>query len=123
LDRKELVRKYKETPRPAGVYRIVLNPSQRTLLGASRDARAMLNRTQTQLAMSSHPNRRLQNDWDVDGAGGFEFEVLDLLPPSDDPNHDVSADLQTLLELWMDKLQIGQVPRTSRVRAAANRRF
>ena len=100
MGRKELVRTYKETPRPAGIYRVVHQPSQRILLGA------MLNRTRAQLSMSSHPNRQMQADWDADGEGGFVFEVLDLLQPSDDPNLDVNDDLQTLLELWVEKLQI-----------------
>ena len=66
----------------------------------------MHNRTRAQLSMSSHPNRQMQADWDADGEGGFVFEVLDLLQPSDDPNLDVNDDLQTLLELWVEKLQI-----------------
>jgi len=106
MGRRELVRRYKETPRPAGVYRVVHQPSRRILLGVSPDAPAMLNCTRAQLTMSSHPNRQLQRDWDADGEGGCAFEVLDLLPPSDDPNNDVGEDLQTLLELWVEKLQI-----------------
>lgn len=106
MGRKELVRRYRDTPRPAGVYRVVHQPSQRTLLGVSPDAPAMLNRVRAQLSMSSHPNRQLQSDWDADGDAGFEFEVLDLLPPSDDPSEDLSEDLQTLLQLWVEKLEI-----------------
>jgi hypothetical protein len=106
MDRKELVRKYKETPRPAGVYRVVHLPSQRVLLGVSPDAQAMLNRTRAQLTMSSHPVGQLQSDWDADGEDGFEFEILDVLPPSKDLDEDATDDLQVLLELWADKLQI-----------------
>ena len=107
MDRKERVRRYRGTPRPAGVYRIVHRSTGRVMLGVSPDAPAMLNRTQAQLAMVTHPNRRLQGDWDANGVDGFEFEVVDLLPPSDDPNTDVSGDLATLLELWTEKTQIG----------------
>ncbi len=56
--------------------------------------------------MGSHPNRRMQADWDADGERGFEFEVLDLLPPLDNPDEDVREDLQTLLELWKENLRI-----------------
>ena len=106
MDRKDLVRKYKETPRPAGVYRVVHQPSQRVFLGVSPDVPAMFNRIRAQLAMSSHPNRQLQSDWDTDGAESFGFEILDLLTPPDDPTQDINADLQTLLELWTEKLQV-----------------
>lgn len=106
MDRKELVRRYKETPRPAGVYRVVHRSSGRTLLGASPDTRAMLNRIQAQLSLDSHPNKQLQADWDADGKDGFEFEVVDLLPPSVDPGRDVTDELETLLESWREKLGV-----------------
>ncbi len=106
MDRKEARRKYKETARPAGVYRVLRKLSGRALLGASPDAPAMLNRIQAQLRMRSHPNRQLQADWASDGPEGFSFEVLDLLPPLDSPGQDPSDDLDTLVELWRDKLDL-----------------
>jgi hypothetical protein len=106
VDRKELIRKYKETPRPAGIYRVQHGPSGRTLLGSSPDAPAMLNRIRAQLRMKGHPNRSLQADWDRDGADAFLFEVVDLLPPPETADHDSSVDLATLETLWREKLQL-----------------
>jgi hypothetical protein len=106
MDRKEIARQYRETPRPAGVYRVVHRPTGRTLLGASVDAPAMLNRIRAQLGMQRHPNRQLQSDWDADGEAGFEFEVLDRLTPPGDPSHDMSDDLEILHDLWREKLQV-----------------
>lgn len=106
MDRKDLVRRYRETPRPAGVYRVTHRPSGRTKLGVSPDAQAMLNRIQAQLAMGSHPTNELQRDWDNDGEAAFDFEVVDVLPPPADPTADISDDLATLHELWQDKLHI-----------------
>ena len=67
---------------------------------------AILNRIRAQLGFGSHPSRQLQRDWDTDGEDGLEFEVLDRLPPSDDPGQDITRDLQALLELWQERLQI-----------------
>jgi hypothetical protein len=106
VDRRELVRSYKETPRPAGVYRVRHVRSGRTLLGASRDAPAMLNRTRAQLRMKSHPSRDLQADWDMDGPDAFVFEVVDLLPPSGAPDYDPGDDLAMLEALWREKLAL-----------------
>ena len=106
MDRKEIIRRYKETPRPAGVYRVIHRPSGRTLLGTSTDAPAMLNRIRAQLAMDSHPNKQLQRDWGFDGQEAFAFEVLDLLPAPDNPGEDINDDLETLHQLWLEKLQI-----------------
>ena len=53
----------------------------------------MLNRIRTHLNMNGHPNRQLQSDWKADGEDAFEFEVVDLLAPPDDPGRDISDDL------------------------------
>lgn len=104
MDRKALIREYKQTPRPAGIYRVRNTHSGKALVGASVDTRAMLNRQRAQLRMGMHPNRELQRDWETEGAEAFEFEVLDLLEPKDDPGYDPRADLKMLEELWLEKL-------------------
>lgn len=106
MDRKEMVRKYKETPRPAGIFRVQHIPSGRTLLGSSPDAPAMLNRIRAELKMKGHRNRSLQADWDADGPDAFLFEVVDLLPPPENAERDLDADLATLEELWIEKLAL-----------------
>ncbi len=106
MDRKELVRKYKQTLRPAGVYRVRHEPSGRTLFGTSSDAPAMLNRVRAQLRMNGHPNRALQADWDADGPDAFLFEVVDLLTPSEGPEHDQGKDLDVLEAMWREKLDL-----------------
>lgn len=106
MDRKEVIRRYRDQPRPAGVFRVLHKPSGRILLGASPDAPARLRRIQAQLEMTSHPNRDLQCDWDSDGITSFEFGVMDLLPPNDSPDADVSDELEALLELWAEKLDL-----------------
>lgn len=107
MDRRERIRRYKETPRPAGVYRVVHTPSGRTLLGASPDAPARLNRVRAQLRTRGHPNRTLQNDWNTDGPDAFAFEVLDLLPQEElRSDVDFSGELAALEELWLEKLEL-----------------
>ena len=100
------MRQYKETPRPAGIYRVQHIPSGRILLGSSVDAPAMLNRIRAQLRMKGHPNRALQSDWNTDGLDAFEFEVLDLLAPPTKPG----ADLTMLEALWREKLPLTDGP-------------
>lgn len=106
MDRRALARQYKETPRPAGVYRVQHIASGRTLLGVSPDAPAMLNRIRAQLRMQGHPNRRLQQDWRSAGPDGFVFEVLDLLTPPESADFDPTEDLRMLEELWREKLEL-----------------
>jgi hypothetical protein len=111
IDRKAKIREYKETPRPAGIYRILNLKTGRSLVGTSVDAPARLNRDRTQLQLRAHPNRALQRDWLEEGAESFSFEVLDLLPPRENADADVAEDLLVLEELWIEKLGLTEATR------------
>lgn len=104
MDRKALIRQYKETPRPAGVFRVTNTRTGKSLVGSSPDAPAMLNRIRAQLQMGGHPSRALQRDWNTDGADAFAFEVLDLLAPKECSDADQGEELRLLAELWLEKL-------------------
>jgi hypothetical protein len=104
VDRKALRRQYKETVRPAGLFG-VRNVSEGVLLvGTSVDLPGMLNRQRFQLELGSHPDKALQADWNRLGAGAFSFETLDRLAPPDDAGADVRGDLDTLRDMWLQKL-------------------
>lgn len=104
-DRRALIRQYKETPRPMGVYGVRNLASGKLLIGVARDVPGKLNSHRAQLRMHAHRNAALQADWDALGADAFAFETLDLLPPSDAPGYDPGDDLRVLEDLWLDKLQ------------------
>lgn len=106
MDRKEMIRQYKESPRPAGVFLVRHTPSGRTLLGSSTDAPAMLNRIRAQLRMKGHPNRDLQRDWDGGAPEDFDFEVVDLVEQADRPELDLPAELEGLESVWRAELGI-----------------
>ena len=99
-----MVRQYKETPRPAGVFRVRHTPTGRTLVGSSPDVPAMLNRIRAQLRMKGHPNRELQRDWDNGDPSDFEFDVLDLVEQGDQSSSDVAAELEGLEAMWREEL-------------------
>jgi hypothetical protein len=104
MDRKELIRQYKETPRPMGVFRVHDTVADRSFVGTSRDLPSMLNRQRFQLEHGSHPNRELQEDWNRLGAGAFAFEVVDTLKPSEQADSDSAEDLRVLGDLWLERL-------------------
>jgi RimJ/RimL family protein N-acetyltransferase len=109
-DRKALVREYLETPRPAGVYRVLNKASGKSLLGSSPNVPGVVNRQRFQLENGSHPDKELQADWNALGPDAFTFETLDLLKPSDDPGYDSTEDLRTLKTMWLEKLAASGVP-------------
>ena len=108
MDRKALIREYKDTPRPMGVYRVLNTKNGKTLVGSSREVTPALNRHRAQLNMGTHPNRELQSDWNAQGSDAFTFEVLDTISPNDKSDHDPTDDLGALEEMWMEKLALGE---------------
>ena len=106
MDRKALIRSYKETRRPMGVYRVRNLRDGQSLVRASVDLPAALNRERTQLRFGGHRNAELQRDWNTLGPDAFAFEVLDTLTaPDDQPSYDPAADLEVLEALWRERLQ------------------
>jgi len=87
-----------------GIYRVRNTTNGKCLIGSSVDLPAMLNRQQAQLRFGAHPNRALQQDWQVLGPEAFVFEVLDELMAKDEPGYDPAADLRVLEALWLEKL-------------------
>ena len=104
IDRKALTRQYKETPRTAGVFRVRNVRDGVSLVGASVDVPAMLNRQRSQLEFGGHPNKRLQADFDSLGEASFAFETLDVLDPAEDPEADLSEELAELELMWRERL-------------------
>lgn len=103
-DRKSKIREYKQTPRPAGIYRIRNTVTGRSLIGAAVDLPGRLNRYRFQLKAGSHAVAELQADWNELGEAAFEFSELDVLEPRDEPTYDPTEDLAALEEMWTEKL-------------------
>ncbi|MCU0647480.1 MAG: GIY-YIG nuclease family protein [Gemmatimonadaceae bacterium] len=108
--RKALMHAYKETPRPAGIFRVRHLASGRSLVGATLDVRGMLNRQRFQLVHGSHPDIALQGDWDTFGASAFAFDVLDELKPQQEGEHDPATELRVLQALWAEQLAASEAP-------------
>jgi hypothetical protein len=105
-DRRRLLREYKETALPAGVWAVRNLNSGKVLLGKSANLPGMLNRQRFQLEMGGHPVRELQSDWNALGPDAFAFEVLDTVDSADDPTYDPAEDLAALLEMWLERLAL-----------------
>ncbi len=104
MDRKAVIRDYKESRRPMGVFRVLNKVNGKSFVGTSVDLPSRLNRERAQLRLGAHPNRELMRDWNSLGADAFEFEVLDTLTPPEEGEYDPSDDLRTLEQLWLEKL-------------------
>lgn len=64
-----------------------------------------INRHKFALKAGLHAAKNLQDDWSQAGEDNFEFETLEPVEPREDPNYDYKADLETLEDLWLEKLE------------------
>jgi group I intron endonuclease len=102
--KKESKREYKLNHPPMGVYQIRNLVNERVLVGSSPNLPGILNRHKFALEMGKHANAALQADWNQFGAEIFAFEILDEISPREGPDHDYREDLNSLEELWLEKL-------------------
>ena len=88
-----------------GVFQVRNLVNEKIFVGSSMDLDAIFNRIRFQLYAGSHPNKELEADWKQFGTGKFVFEVLEEIVPREDTNYDYKADLETLEDLWLEKLE------------------
>jgi len=104
MDRKELIREYKETHRPMGVFQIRNKVNQKVFVDSSLNVPGKINRHKFALNARSHASKTLQADWEKFGEDQFEFEVLEDVVPRESPDYDYKSDLEVLEDLWLEKL-------------------
>ena len=105
MDKKAAKLAYKASRRPMGIFAIRNLVNDKIFVGSSMDLDAMFNRIRFQLAGGAHPNKPLETDWRRLGSAKFTFEVLEEIVPREDPNYNYAADLETLEDLWLEKLE------------------
>jgi len=105
IDKKEIKRKYKETLPPMGIYQIRNLVNGKIFIGRSKNLHGKSNSYLFQLNHGSHMNRELQEDFNQLGEDKFIFEIIDYLEPKEGISYDYTKDLETLEELWIEKLQ------------------
>ena len=103
--RKELIRQYKETPRPMGVFQIKNNRNGKLLLLKALNIPGIITRHQLELRRGMHRNRELQAEWNQYGEEAFSFEPLATIKPEEFPPEQWSAAVADLLQTWLEKLQ------------------
>ncbi|WP_208719079.1 GIY-YIG nuclease family protein [Corallococcus sicarius] len=104
--RSERKRAYKEAAVPMGIYVIRNRVNGKVFLGHSINLPAMFNRIRFEFAQRMHRVPELQADWDRYGEAAFSLEVLDQLPPLEEPGATPPVeDLKVLEEMWLERLK------------------
>jgi hypothetical protein len=105
IDRKKLIREYRNKVHPKGVFAIRNRQTGRTFLGSTLNLYNIIERNKFRLNAGGHQNERLQKDWRTCGEGCFTFEILETLPLQEDPAYDYDDDLKILEMIWVEKFR------------------
>lgn len=109
--KKEIATAYAKSFRPMGIFQLRNEETGKIYVGAAMDLDGMRNRIAFSAAQQVVPFDELKEDWARYGADSFVYEIVDQLKPKTDSLADraelaqYKADLDELLELWLDKLQ------------------
>ena len=104
MDRKKLIREYREKRPQMGIYALKSGVTKISYIGWAKDLRAALNRHSFWLGTGVHDNKELLGDWNAN-KDAFEMVTLEILEYSEkNSNRDYTEDLKALLELWTEKI-------------------
>lgn len=105
VDRKDLIREYKERQKPAGVFQVKNTVNGKVLLGSSLNIEGSLNKHKFMLKGGLHRNKAIQDDWNEYGPENFVFEIVEVIKIKDDPSFNLSDELMLLEQIWLEELQ------------------
>jgi group I intron endonuclease len=101
-----LKRTYKETRRPAGVYRIRNEKTGKLFIGSSVDVKARINRHKAEIFFAgNHVIPGLLADVKEYGAENFTFEVIEILDGEYESDAALLEDLKLLEQIWLEKCE------------------
>ena len=104
-DKKQLKKNYRQSARTIGIFLIRNNLTNRVFVGSGLDLHGIINRHKFDLTSGSHRNKQLQSDWNELGSNHFAFEIVDELAAREGAKVDYRAELNSLEQLWLEKLQ------------------
>ncbi len=108
-NRKALKEQYKNRVLTGGIYRIQCSGDESYWLRASFDMQGSKNRFTFSKTTDSCPEICMLKAWKQYGASAFSFEIVEEIEKKDtQTDRQFSDDVNTLLELWKEKLLEGE---------------
>lgn len=103
-DRKKLIQQYKMEKHPMGIYQIRNIKNGKIFIESSLNLNGAFNSNRFMLTHGSHNNKTLQKDWASYGEESFVFEIVEMLPPSEEPGRNDREEVAKIKKLWLEKL-------------------
>jgi len=105
MDKRAAKLDYKLSHRPMGIFQIRNTANEKVFIDSSNNIPGKINRHRFALNAGQHVSKSLQADWNEFGESAFEFETIEPVEPRDDLSYDYKSDLETLEDLWLEKIQ------------------
>jgi group I intron endonuclease len=105
IDKKKLLKEYKQTVQPMGIFQIRNLQNGKIFIGNSTNLNAVMNRFKFDPEMSCNVVSQLKKEFSQYGADNFVLEIIDRLEPKKEPDYNYREDLAELEQMWIDKLQ------------------
>ena len=105
LDKKQITKDFKLQKQPAGVYAVHNKIDNKMYIGTSKNLAAVIRRFEFTLQMESFPYQDLIDDYKKLGKDNFEIKILDELELKNETEKEITAELNELEELWIEKLK------------------
>lgn len=107
MDRKkQLKEQYKQMKSEMGIFAIYLKDSNKYYLETTQNLKGKMNSAKFQLQNGSHPNKELQDEWNIHKGNNFIIEVLEKLEyDKDESKTDYSEELSIMKIIWEEKLK------------------
>jgi len=88
-----------------GFFQIRNTRNEKVFVDSSTNIPGKINRHRFSLNAGLHTSKSLQADWNELRDAAFEFETLEPVEPRADQAYDYRSDLETLEDMWLEKLE------------------
>jgi hypothetical protein len=105
INKKQIIKDYKQQKQPAGIYTVHNKIDNKMFIGASKNLPAVLKRFYFTLELGSFPFEELIKDYKKHGLDNFEIKILDELEIKNETDKELDAELESLVDLWVEKLK------------------
>lgn len=104
INKKQLIKDYKLQRQPAGIYAVHNKTDNKMYIGTSKNLPAVLRRFEFTLKTGGFPYQQFADDYNRLGADNFDIKVIDELEVKDETEKELDAELESLQEMWIEKL-------------------
>lgn len=103
--KKDMINQYKDREITGGIYAIKNTETGKMLIEATTDLRGRQNRFEFSQKTGTCVYVKLRDDWNKQKGEQFILEVLEELKKGESQSmEDFKADIEILLEMWLEKL-------------------